>query len=54
MSCILKINNIYSDMTDVDKKIADYINAAKVHRFVMCIKILWELGSLWINFPWEN
>ena len=24
MSCILKINNIYSDMTDVDKK---YLNA---------------------------
>ena len=29
MSCILKINNIYSDMTDVDKKIANYINENK-------------------------
>jgi len=29
MSCILKINNIYSDMTGVDKKIADYINENK-------------------------
>ena len=29
MSCILKINNIYDNMTDVDKKIADYINENK-------------------------
>ncbi|MBQ9012376.1 MAG: MurR/RpiR family transcriptional regulator [Bacilli bacterium] len=29
MSCILKINNIYDDMTDVDKKIANYINENK-------------------------
>ena len=29
MSCILKINNMYDDMTDVDKKIADYINENK-------------------------
>ena len=29
MSCILKINNIYNDMTDVDKKIANYINENK-------------------------
>jgi len=29
MSCILKINNIYDNMTDVDKKIANYINENK-------------------------
>ncbi len=29
MSCILKINNLYNELTDVDKKIADYINENK-------------------------
>ena len=29
MNCILKINNIYNELTDVDKKIADYINENK-------------------------
>lgn len=29
MSCILKINNLYNELTDVDKKIANYINENK-------------------------
>lgn len=29
MSCILRMNNIYNELTEVDKKIADYINENK-------------------------
>ncbi|MGL5378725.1 MurR/RpiR family transcriptional regulator [Clostridium sp.] len=29
MSCILRMNNIYNELTEVDKKVADYINENK-------------------------